>query len=196
MPSKRSPLLSAAAAAVLASVPWTTPSLAFTSVAPTLPSIAQHQGQSAAAASPLFRAEMVQLRKTIVNSQLFMTGGGESAEGEEAVKQEEKAANEKKDEGDEESTTLINKSSRNDESGGFFLTLLLAPPLIAKFCIVLLVKFATDAVVYPILWLWRLASRAKRKVLGIFGAGEKRKNDEAKPINGDGSATSTNSDFA
>ena len=125
---------------------------------------------------------------------MFMTAE-ESSEAEEATKQEEKATDEKKDEGDEESTALINKSSSN---GGFFLTLLLAPPLIAKFAIVLLVKFATDAVVYPTLFLWRLASRAKRKILGVFGIGKESKDTEAKPINGDGNGNEriANGDFA
>lgn len=199
MPSKQS-LLSAAA--VVAS--FATPALAFTSVTSTLPCTAQHQGQATAAASPLFRADFVPGRKSAssplekASSKLFMTSGGESSEAEEATTQEEKTTNEKKGEGDKESTNLINKSlsvGSSGADGGFFLTLLLAPPLIAKFCIVLLVKFATDAVVYPTLFLWRLASRAKRKVLGVFGI-EKENKDSEEPINGDGNAPIANGDFA
>ena len=189
MPSKQS--LLSAAAVVACSASCTTPALAFTSVTST-------------PASPLFRAENVAERMTASSplkkegSQLFMTSGGESSEAEEATKQEEKTTSEKKDEGDEESTTLINKSSSVGSSGtdgGFFLTLLLAPPLIAKFCIVLLVKFATDAVVYPTLFLWRLASRAKRKVLRAFGIGKESKDTE-EPMNGDENAPIANGDFA
>lgn len=202
MPSKKS--LLSAAAVVACSASCTTPALAFTSVTSTLPSAAQHQGQAEAAASPLFRAEIVAERTTAssplekASSQLFMTSGSESSEAEEATKQEEKAIEEKKDKGDEESTALINKSSSAGSSGtdgGFFLTLLLAPPLIAKFCIVLLVKFATDAVVYPTLFLWRLASRAKRRILRVFGIGKESKDTE-KPINGDENAPIANGDFA
>ena len=195
MSSKQS--LLSAAAVVACSASCATPALAFTSVISTLPSAAQQQVQAAAAASPLFRTEFVAERTTVPSPlekespRLFMTS--ESSEAEDATKQEEKATDEKKDEGDEESTALINKSS---SSGGFFLTLLLAPPLIAKFCIVLLVKFATDAVVYPTLFLWRLASRAKRKILGVFGIGKESKDTEAKPINGDGNEPISNGDFA
>ena len=195
MPSKQS--LLSAAAVVACSASCATPALAFTSVTSTLPSAAQQQVQAAAAASSLFRAEFVAERMTVPSplekesSRLFMTS--ESSEAEDATKQEEKATDEKKDEGNEESTALINKSS---SSGGFFLTLLLAPPLLAKFCIVLLVKFATDAVVYPTLFLWRLASRAKRKILGVFGIGKESKDTEAKPINGDGNEPISNGDFA
>ena len=197
MPSKQS--LLSAAAVVACSASFATPALAFTSVTSTLPSAARQQVQAAAAAaSPLFRVDIVAERTSASSplekesSRLFMTVE-ESSEAEEATKQEEKATDEKKDEGDEESTALVNKSSSN---GGFFLTLLLAPPLLAKFCIVLLVKFATDAVVYPTLFLWRLESRAKRKILGVFGIGKESKDTEAKPINGDGNEPISNGDFA
>jgi len=205
MPSKQS-LLSAAT--ILATAACATPALAFTSVASTLPSAAQHQGQSVAAASPLFRSKSTpvgQNRKVSPlerTSQLFMTSGGDSSEGEETTKQEEKTTNEKKEDEDE-STALIKKPSSTgsdaDGSGGFFLTLLLAPPLIAKFCLVLLLKFATDCVVYPTLFVWRLASRAKRKVLDTLGIGKGSNdtNDGAAPVNGNGSAPpNVNGDFA
>jgi hypothetical protein len=63
------------------------------------------------------------------------------------------ASNEKDDE-----------SRRNDN--GFALTLI--PTLLFKLTIVLLVKFATDVVVFPLLFLYRLARLGKRKILMGF----------------------------
>lgn len=64
-------------------------------------------------------------------------------------------------------------TSANDEKGKGFRWILL-PTLLFKFTIVLCVKFATDVVVYPLLWLYRLARRGKRKVVGgirsLFGS--------------------------
>ena len=199
MPSKQS-LLSAVA--ILATAACATPALAFSFVTSTL-----HQSQNVAAASPLFRSKSAGQERNVsplekTTSQLFMTSGGDSSEAEESTKQEEKTINEKGG-GDDESTKLVNKASSTgsdaDGSGGFFLTLLLAPPLIAKFCLVLLLKVATDCVVYPTLFIWRLASRAKRKVLGVFGIGKGSNDtdDDALPVNGDGSVPpSANGDFA
>lgn len=74
--------------------------------------------------------------------------------------------------------------TNNSEKGGkrwSASSLVIVPTLIFKFTIVLLVKFATDIVVYPILWTYRLARRGKQKVLGMFGAAEEVKlNGEAK----------------
>lgn len=41
-------------------------------------------------------------------------------------------------------------------------------PLVFKFVIVLMIKFLTDAVVYPSLFIYRMARRAKRKIIGAF----------------------------
>ena len=88
------------------------------------------------------------------------------------------------------STASTTSGSEIDDGGGFFTTLLLAPPLLFKFLIVLCVKVLTDAVVYPTLFLWKVAARAKRKVLGVFGikSDDDDSMDEAEPI--------TNGDFA
>lgn len=56
------------------------------------------------------------------------------------------------------------ESRRNDN--GFALTLI--PTLLFKLTIVLLVKFATDIVVFPLLFLYRLARLGKRKILMGF----------------------------
>jgi hypothetical protein len=42
-------------------------------------------------------------------------------------------------------------------------------PLFCKFIVVILIKFLTDLVVYPTLFLYRLARRATRTVVGWFG---------------------------
>lgn len=54
------------------------------------------------------------------------------------------------------------------ERNGFLTALIYGPPLIAKFGIVLLVKFVTDLVVFPLLLLYRLCKNAKNKVLGMI----------------------------
>jgi hypothetical protein len=48
-------------------------------------------------------------------------------------------------------------------------TILLTVPLFCKFVIVLLIKFVTDLVVFPLLFLYRLAGTAKRTVMKKFG---------------------------
>ena len=50
-------------------------------------------------------------------------------------------------------------------------TVLLSLPLFVKFAIVLLLKFATDLVVFPLLFLYRLAGIGKRKFLSLIGSG-------------------------
>ena len=58
-------------------------------------------------------------------------------------------------------------------------TVLLTVPLFCKFVIVLLIKFATDLIVYPLLFLYRLFSIGKRRILKLFeGVGK------SKPPNG------------
>jgi hypothetical protein len=46
---------------------------------------------------------------------------------------------------------------------------ILVLPLFCKFIVVILIKFLTDLVVFPSLFLYRLARRAKRKMIGWFG---------------------------
>jgi hypothetical protein len=53
--------------------------------------------------------------------------------------------------------------------GGLSRTLVLAVPLMLKFVIVLIIKFLTDLVVFPLLLLYRFARLTKRKVLRLFG---------------------------
>jgi hypothetical protein len=53
-------------------------------------------------------------------------------------------------------------------------------PLFCKFCIVLLVKFLTDLVVYPLLWLYRLAHLTKNRILKLFGVDTKKRSASSK----------------
>ena len=64
------------------------------------------------------------------------------------------------------------------ERSGFLTALILGPPLIAKFGIVLLVKLATDLVVFPLLFLYRICKIAKNKIASLFTSDDM--------INGDG----------
>ncbi|KAL9179184.1 hypothetical protein ACHAXT_008474 [Thalassiosira profunda] len=81
-------------------------------------------------------------------------------------------------------------TSASDDSKGKGFRWILLPTLLAKFTIVLCVKFATDVVVYPLLWLYRLARRGKRKVVsgvrGLFGGKDGRVDVK---VNGDSSSS-------
>lgn len=75
------------------------------------------------------------------------------------------------------------KTNSDEPSGSIARTLLLAVPLFCKFIIVLLIKFLTDAVVYPILFLARLVRLTKNRFLKLIGK-PNRKNSQ-----GDSSST-------
>jgi hypothetical protein len=57
-----------------------------------------------------------------------------------------------------------------EEKRGVAKTILLVP-LFCKFAVVLLIKFITDLVVFPLLFLYRLAGQVKRKLLKMIGKG-------------------------
>ncbi len=83
-----------------------------------------------------------------------------------------------------EATNAQTKSSKK-ERNGFITALILGPPLIFKFGIVLVVKFLTDLVVFPLLYLYRLCRLAKNKVVGLFVKSDDMKGDK---VNGAGSS--------
>lgn len=60
-------------------------------------------------------------------------------------------------------------------------------PLFCKFLLVLAIKFATDLVVLPLLWTYRLFRLAKRKTLGMFGVEVVKPNGTTKAEDGDAS---------
>lgn len=74
-------------------------------------------------------------------------------------------------------------SSSQDRSWGVTKTILLTVPLFFKFLIVLVIKFMTDLVVFPLLFSYRMCRRAKRKVLGVFNNKKDTKlpNGETRP---------------
>ena len=92
-----------------------------------------------------------------------------------------------------EDTTIVNGSTptkandTNNSNNGFSLILL--PTLLFKFTIVMLVKFSTDIVVFPLLWSYRLIRLCKRKLFRflsrVFGRGGNGSMDVK--VNGDSS---------
>ena len=91
-------------------------------------------------------------------------------------------------------TPNTNKKVDNNNKG---FSLILIPTLLFKFTIVLLVKFATDIVVFPLLWLYRLARLVKRKfirglkkVFGKSGSGKNGDIKEVVKVNGDSTSSS------
>lgn len=84
-------------------------------------------------------------------------------------------------------STSVNKDSSSSSSG---FSMILLPTLLFKFTIVMCVKFATDIVVFPLLWLYRLARMCKRKVVrgvgNLFGGKKKEDDINGSKINGDG----------
>mmetsp|Transcript_33047 Transcript_33047/g.70439 ORF Transcript_33047/g.70439 Transcript_33047/m.70439 type:complete len:196 (-) Transcript_33047:238-825(-) len=73
--------------------------------------------------------------------------------------------------------------SSSSSSSGFSLVLL--PTLLFKFLVVMCVKFATDVVVFPALWLYRLARLGKRKVVGLFVKSDENGGGGVTKVNGD-----------
>jgi hypothetical protein len=84
----------------------------------------------------------------------------------------------------EEEATSVNPVPPNETSSDsleqpkkkpnvWWKTAALALPLFCKFIIVMVIKFATDLVVFPLLMLYRFARLTKRRVLGFFKSGGK-----------------------
>ena len=100
----------------------------------------------------------------------------------EAVTAADAAASKNKD-----TATDVKSSKAEPASTGLIHTLFLAVPLMLKFVVVLVIKFLTDLVVFPLLFAYRLARLTKRKILGLFGV-KTRSNSSS----GDNSNKSTN----
>ena len=84
---------------------------------------------------------------------------------------------------EEDQSSLSSSSSHYQDdstSGGLKRTLVVAVPLFCKFVIVLCIKFLTDAVVFPLLFLYRLARITKRKIKALFS-----KEGNMTPANGE-----------
>lgn len=64
------------------------------------------------------------------------------------------------------STTKKNSSAKEANDGSLTRTFLLAVPLFFKFVIVLIIKFLTDLVVFPLLFLYRFLRLAFQSITG------------------------------
>jgi hypothetical protein len=91
---------------------------------------------------------------------------------------------------------LQNNKQEEDavESVGLTRTILLAVPLFCKLIIVLMIKFLTDLVVFPLLYLYRFARLTKRKIKSLFTSNNNNNNNELSKIrpNGTSAAAATN----
>lgn len=81
-------------------------------------------------------------------------------------------------EGQEEAESIEVVSDDDDDDGSdekrsITKTVLLTVPLFCKFVVVLLIKFVTDLIVFPLLFLYRLAGTAKRSILKKLGSFKK-----------------------
>lgn len=72
----------------------------------------------------------------------------------------------------------IEVTKKEKERSGLITALILGPPLLAKFMVVLIVKFLTDIVVFPLLFLYRICKSAKNKVVGFFVKDDIMKGDK------------------
>jgi hypothetical protein len=101
------------------------------------------------------------------------------------------------DEGDATATASVGGrgggggKDETEKRYGFSMTLI--PTLLFKFTIVLCIKFATDVIVFPTLFLYRLARLGKRKIVGgfdnLFGRRRGAGGDIDVRVNGDGSSS-------
>ena len=86
-------------------------------------------------------------------------------------------------------TTTSSNNSKSPSKTGFSLILL--PTLLLKFTIVLIVKFATDVVVYPLLYLYRWGRMGKKRIVRnvrrLFGKGSEGEGgiNGGEKVNGD-----------
>lgn len=85
-------------------------------------------------------------RPLIQSTQLTMSSDDSSGE---------KEATKEKGEDDEGTKTQKNRA-------------ILVVPLFCKFAVVLMIKFLTDLIVFPTLFVWRLARKTKRMIVGWF----------------------------
>lgn len=69
------------------------------------------------------------------------------------------------------------ESKKEKGRSGFLTALIVGPPLIAKFAVVLLVKFLTDVIVFPLLFLYRMCKNVKNRIVGLFVKDDTMKGD-------------------
>lgn len=71
-----------------------------------------------------------------------------------------------------------------ERSKGLTRTLFLFVPLLPKFVIVLIIKFLTDLVVFPLLLAYRFARLSKRKILRFLGSGGSETKSKSNTLDG------------
>ena len=96
------------------------------------------------------------LQKSFVSSQRYMSA-------------EEPSEDSTTETIDNEDGGIQKRDSDKGKSGITRKGVLLAVPLFCKFIIVLVIKFATDLVVFPLLLLYRLVRLTKRRFLKLIG---------------------------
>ena len=80
-----------------------------------------------------------------------------------------------------ESSKEKKEKDSEGESKGVTRTVLLTVPLFCKFVVVLLLKFVTDLIVFPLLFLYRLAGIGKRRFFKMIG----KESDTREKTNGE-----------
>jgi hypothetical protein len=98
-------------------------------------------------------------------------GGAESAEEAKA----EESPKEAPSSGSEMKTSKTNENRPSGWKNAIFM----GPPLFAKFMIVLVVKFLTDLVVFPCLFLYRMARLMRNKIFNLIKRDEQKGGDNA-----------------
>ena len=67
----------------------------------------------------------------------------------------------------EENKKETSEQQTNNNSG-WKNALMMGPPLVIKLCVVMLVKFVTDVVIFPALFLYRFLRLIQKKILSMF----------------------------
>ena len=75
-------------------------------------------------------------------------------------------------------STAEKKIGSSGADGNLLKNAFLMVPLMAKFIVVLMVKFLTDVVVFPLLFLYRIVRSMKNKLFSFFGSS--KPNGESK----------------
>ena len=125
-----------------------------------------------------------QLFRKIQNNQLCMTESSSSndSKGEDSTSPSSDIVDNVTDSTTQSSLKSKSSSTDNDSRNILLSALIVGPPLIAKFAVVLLVKFVTDIIVFPSLFLARLGTLMCKKIVGLFKPQDEIMNGEK--ING------------
>jgi hypothetical protein len=140
---------------------------------------------NAALSSPLFRRPISTISKKSRQLQIPLNVPPSMTKIQMSEEKEEEKPIETTEVSASESDQVEGKKTKEKERSGFLTALVLGPPLLAKFGIVLLVKFLTDLVVFPLLFLYRIIKSLKNKIVGLFVKKDTMKGDG---VNGNSSS--------